>query len=140
MKGTHCRYGRINSYREVITALEQTILLGFLPLEKAASFLYVEGLLYALKFLRDKTFTVFAVRKTIANSLIREYFEQVLQNHKKMDAEQCPCSVVAFVLDRKYKYGRLFVRYQLVTKFFLVLSGQPCRFVPFICKNKICDC
>ena len=45
MKGTHCRYGRTNSYREVITALEQTILLGSLPLENTASFLYVGGLL-----------------------------------------------------------------------------------------------
>ena len=60
---------------------------------------------YALKFSRDETFAVFAVRKTTANSLIREYFEQVLQNRKKMDAKKCPCSVVAFVLDRKYKYG-----------------------------------
>ena len=50
-------------------------------------------------------------------SLIREYFEQVLQNRKKMDAEHSFYSVVAFVLDRKYKYGRRFVRYQLVTKF-----------------------
>ena len=72
---------------------------------------------YTLKYSRDETFAVFAVRKTTANSLIREYFEQVLQNRKKMDAEQCPCSVVVFVLDRKYKYGRRFVRYQLVTKF-----------------------
>ena len=52
-----------------------------------------------------------------ANSLIREYFKQVLRNRKNMDAEQCLCSVVAFILDRKYKYGRRFVIYQLVTKF-----------------------
>ena len=49
--------------------------------------------------------------------IIREYFKQVLQNRKNMDAEPCPCSVVAFVLDRKYKYGRRFFRYQLVTEF-----------------------
>ena len=55
--------------------------------------------------------------RPFANSLISEYFEQVLQNLKKMDAEQSPCSVVAFVLDRKYKYGRRFVRFQLVTSF-----------------------
>ena len=78
----------------------------------------VQQLPYALKFLRDKTFAVLRFGRPSANSLIRKYFEQVLQNRKKMDAEQCPCSVVAFVLDRKYKYGRRFVRYQLVTKFF----------------------
>ena len=72
---------------------------------------------YALKFSRDETFAVFAVRKTTANSLIREYFEQVLRNRKKMNAEQCPCSLLAFVLDRKYKYEQRFVRYQLDTKF-----------------------
>ena len=30
-----------------------------------------------------------------------------------------PCTVIAVVLDRKYKYGRRFIRYQLVTKFSL---------------------
>ena len=44
-----------------------------------------------------------------ANSLIREYFEQVLQNCKKMDAKQCPCCIAAFLLDRKYKYGQRFL-------------------------------
>ena len=48
----------------------------------------VRQILYALKFLRDETFMVFAVQKTTANSLIRKYFEQVLQNRKKMDAER----------------------------------------------------
>ena len=54
---------------------------------------------------------------TVVRKTIHEYFEQVLQNSKKMDAEQCPYSVVAFVIDRKYKYGWPFVRYQVVTKF-----------------------
>ena len=43
---------------------------------------------YVLKFSRDETFVFFAVQKTTANSLIREYFEQVLQNHKKMNAKR----------------------------------------------------
>ena len=34
----------------------------------------------------------------------------------KVDVEQCPLPIVTFVLDRKYKYGRRFVRYQLFTK------------------------
>ena len=50
-----------------------------------------------------------------------------------MNAELCPCSVLTFVLDRKYKYGQHFIRYQLNSyEVFLVLSGQPCRFVPSI--------
>ena len=63
---------------------------------------------YALKFSRDETFAVFAVRKTTANSLVREYFEQVLRNRKKMDAERI-LAPLSPLLDRKYKYERRFV-------------------------------
>ena len=31
--------------------------------------------------------------------------------------QSAPCTVIAIVLDRKYKYGQHFIRYQLVTKF-----------------------
>ena len=67
---------------------------------------------------------------------IVQYFEQVLQNRKQWIPNSAPCSVIAFILDRKYKYGQRFVR--LVSyEVFLVLSGQPCRFVPSIHENKI---
>ena len=42
-------------------------------------------------------------RRPSVNSLIREYFEQVLQNHKKWTPNTAPCSIVGFVLDRRYK-------------------------------------
>ena len=51
-----------------------------------------------------------------AHSFSCEYFEQVLQNHKN-GRRRAPCTAIAIVLDRKYKYGRHFIRYQLVTKF-----------------------
>ena len=53
----------------------------------------------------------FVVQKTIC-----EHFEQVLQNCKKWTPNSAHCSVIAIVLDRNYKYGLRFVRYQLVTK------------------------
>ena len=58
---------------------------------------------------------VLRLRRPSANSLIRECLKQVLRNRKN-GRRTFPCSVIAFVLDRKYKYGRRFVRYQLVTK------------------------
>ena len=41
-----------------------------------------------------------------------------MQNCIKLTPNSAPSSVVAFVFDRKYKYGQHFVRYQLITKFF----------------------
>ena len=59
----------------------------------------------SLNFCGTKLSWFLQFRRPSANNLICEYFEQVLQNSKKMDTKQSPCSVVAFVLDRKYKYG-----------------------------------
>ena len=61
-----------------------------------------------------------------ANSLIRKYFKQVLQNRTKRMPNSFPCSVIAFVLDRKDQLD-----------VFWVLSGQPHQFVPSIRKNEI---
>ena len=51
-----------------------------------------------------------------SNRLIHEYFEVVLRNRKTWTPISAPCSVIAVALDRKYKYGRRFVKYKLVTK------------------------
>ena len=62
-------------------------------------------LLYALKFLRDKTFAVFANISSKCCKIVEKW------------TPNCdPCSVFTFVLDRN-KYGRCFARFKLVTKF-----------------------
>ena len=56
-----------------------------------------------LHFRRIKLSQCLQFRTPSANSLIRKYFEQVLQNRKKWMLNSAPFSIVAFVLDRKYK-------------------------------------